>query len=55
MLKILGWFIFVLGEFYEMSYQYDRPYFFNSQKFTTRFPDFHITTYREGVNNILNS
>jgi len=53
MLKILGWFIPILGEFYEMSYQYDRPYFFNSQKFMTRFPDFRITTYQEGVQEVL--
>lgn len=55
MLKILGWFIPILGEFYEMSYQYDRPYFFNSQKFMQRFPDFSITTYQQGVTEILNS
>ena len=53
MLKVLGWFIPIMGEFYEMNYQYDQPYFFDSQKFTKRFPDFNITTYREGVKEIL--
>lgn len=37
MLKILGIFIPVLGEMYEMKYQYDRPYIFDSSKFNKRF------------------
>jgi nucleoside-diphosphate-sugar epimerase len=36
-LKILGWFIPVLGEVYEMRYQYDRDYFFDSTKFNNHF------------------
>jgi hypothetical protein len=34
---------------HEMLYQYDRDYFFNSQKFRNRFPDFKITSNEEGV------
>jgi nucleoside-diphosphate-sugar epimerase len=53
MLKILGWFIPILGEFYEMNYQYEQPYFFDSSKFVKRFPDFKITSYQEGVKQIV--
>src|SRR6476469_1855101 len=48
-IKLLGFFIPVLGEMHEMLYQYDRDYFFNSQKFMNRFPDFKITSYEDGV------
>ncbi len=53
MLKILGWFIPILGEFYEMTYQYEQPYFFDSSKFMKRFPEFKITSYQEGVKQIV--
>ncbi|WP_428666001.1 NAD-dependent epimerase/dehydratase family protein [Runella sp.] len=53
MLKILGWFIPILGEVYEMTYQYEQPYFFDSSKFMKRFPDFKITSYQEGVKEIV--
>lgn len=53
MLKILGWFIPILGEVYEMTYQYEQPYFFDSSKFMKRFPDFKTTTYEEGVREIV--
>lgn len=53
MLKILGWFIPILGEVYEMTYQYEQPYFFDSSKFMKRFPDFKITGYAEGVREIV--
>jgi nucleoside-diphosphate-sugar epimerase len=53
MLKILGWFIPILGEVYEMTYQYEQPYFFDSSKFMNRFPDFKITNYEEGVKEIV--
>jgi nucleoside-diphosphate-sugar epimerase len=36
-IKLLGVFIPVVGEMYEMRYQYDRPYFFDSSKFNSRF------------------
>ncbi len=53
MLKILGWFIPILGEVYEMTYQYEQPYFFDSSKFMKRFPDFKTTSYEEGVKEIV--
>jgi nucleoside-diphosphate-sugar epimerase len=37
LLAILGFFIPILKEMKEMSYQYDRDYFFNSNKFNNRF------------------
>jgi len=36
-LKVLGIFIPILSEMHEMSYQYDREYFFDSSKFIERF------------------
>lgn len=48
-IRMLGLFVPVLKEVYEMLYQYDRDYFFNSEKFNTRFPDFKTTLYEEGV------
>lgn len=48
LLKILGLFIPIMKEMPEMMYQYDRDYFFNSNKFDKRF-NFKTTTYQEGV------
>lgn len=48
-IKMLGLFIPILKEMHEMLYQYDRDYFFNSDKFRNRFPDFKITSYDDGV------
>jgi nucleoside-diphosphate-sugar epimerase len=48
LLKILGFFIPIMKEIREMSYQYDRDYFFDSSKFDRRFK-FKTTTYGEGV------
>lgn len=36
-IRLLGLFIPVVGEFYEMRYQYSQPYFFDSSKFNQRF------------------
>lgn len=52
-LKILGLFIPIMRELPEMNYQYTQPYFFDSQKFMKRFPDFKITTYEEGVKQVI--
>ncbi len=49
----LGIFIPFLTELYEMRYQYDRDYFFDSAKFEKYF-NFKPTIYREGVREILN-
>lgn len=44
----LGLFVPVLGEMYEMRYQYDRPYVFDSAKFNQRFT-YTPTTNAEAV------
>lgn len=50
--KILGLFVPYLKEIYEMRYQYDRDYFFDSKKFEKYF-NFTPTTYLEGVRETL--
>ncbi len=52
LLKILGLFIPIMKEIQEMSYQYDRNYFFDSSKFDRKF-NFKTTTYGEGVKECL--
>lgn len=52
LLKILGIFIPIMKEIQEMSYQYNRDYFFDSSKFDKRF-NFKTTTYSEGVKECL--
>lgn len=46
--KILGLFIPIMKELYEMLYQYDREYYFDSSKFEKRF-NFKPTSYQDGV------
>jgi len=48
MLKVAGWFNPMVGELYEMLYQYDSPYFFDSSKFAREFA-FVGTPYAEGI------
>ena len=48
MIKIGGWFNPMVGELYEMLYQYDSPYMFDSTKFSQKF-GFAGTPYAEGV------
>jgi nucleoside-diphosphate-sugar epimerase len=48
LLRTMGLFIPVLKEMVEMTYQYDRDYFFDSSKFEKRF-NFKTTTYQEGI------
>ncbi len=52
MLKLLGLFIPVLGEMYEMSYQFEQDYFFDSTKFKKRF-NYTPTSNREAVKEIV--
>ena len=49
LIKVLGLFIPILKEMHEMLYQYYRDYFFNSEKFAYRFPDFVTTPYEDGI------
>jgi nucleoside-diphosphate-sugar epimerase len=48
MLRIAGWFDPVVAESYEMLYQSDRPYFFDSSKFAREF-GFAGTPYADGI------
>ena len=48
MLRVVGWFKPVVGESYEMLYQSDSPYLFNSSKFAREFA-FGGTPYPEGI------
>ncbi|MBY0426856.1 MAG: NAD-dependent epimerase/dehydratase family protein, partial [Cytophagales bacterium] len=46
--KIIGWFVPIMNELYEMAYQYDRDYVFSSEKFEKRF-GIKPTSPEEGV------
>lgn len=48
MIKTFGWFKPAVGELYEMLYQYDSPYLFDSSKFTRAF-GFPGTPYADGI------
>ena len=48
MVRIVGWFQPVVGELYEMLYQNDSPYLFDSSKYTRAF-GFAGTAYAEGI------
>ena len=48
MIRLVGWFNPVIGETYEMLYQNDSPYLFDSSKFAHEF-GFAGTPYAEGV------
>lgn len=51
---LIGLFVPVMRESYEMLYQYDKDYVFNSDKFENRFP-FKPTSYTDGVKEIIRS
>jgi len=48
MIKIAGWFDKTIGETYEMLYQYDRDYLFDSTKFAKAF-NFEPASYPDGI------
>jgi nucleoside-diphosphate-sugar epimerase len=52
MVRLLGIFMPIMKELYEMIYQYDRDYVFDSSKFEKRF-DFKPTPYDEGIKTIV--
>ena len=52
MARLLGIFIPFMIELYEMRYQFDRTYFFDSSKFETYFK-FTPTTYADGEKQIV--
>ena len=53
MVRILGLFIPFMKELYEMRYQFDREYFFDSTKFENYFK-YKPTSYTDGVKEIVN-
>ena len=55
MRKILRLFIPPLKEIEEMLYQVQHPYDFSDTKFRTRFPDFQVSTYEEGLKVMITS
>jgi hypothetical protein len=48
MIKVGGWFNPLVGELYEMLYQNDRPYIFDSSKLAHEF-GFAPTPYATGI------
>ncbi len=54
MLRVAGWFKPVIGESYEMLYQSDSPYLFDSTKFAKEF-GFAGTPYPEGIRIVADS
>jgi nucleoside-diphosphate-sugar epimerase len=54
MLRVAGWFKPEIGESYEMLYQSDSPYIFDSTKFTREF-GFAGTPYPEGIRIVADS
>ena len=48
MVKMAGYFSSVVGEMYEMTYQYELPYYFDSTKFNNYF-DYKPLNYEEGL------
>lgn len=50
--RLIGFFIPVMGEMVEMMYQYNRDYVFDSSKFNKRF-DFKPTPYDQGIDEIV--
>ncbi len=53
MIELAGMFNPLIHEAVELLYQYEQDYIFNSDKFKNAFPDFPITTYANGVKEIL--
>ncbi|MDQ3277766.1 MAG: NAD-dependent epimerase/dehydratase family protein [Bacteroidota bacterium] len=53
MIRVMGFFNPTMKEMVEMLYQNNQDYFFDSTKFKTRFPDFKVTPYKEGVQEVV--
>lgn len=53
LIRVLGLFNPLMKEMVEMMYQNNQDYYFDSSKFKTRFPDFKVTPYRDGVKEII--
>ena len=55
MRKLLALFISPLKEVGEMMYQFESDYVMSFEKFKTHFPDFKVSTYQEGVKEMVAS
>ena len=54
MINLAGLFVSPIREIKELLYQFEQDYIFSSEKFRKSFPDFKITSYKEGITAILN-
>ncbi len=54
LVRFLGNFDSYLKETIEILYRYEHDHLFDSSKFMSRFPNFKITTYKDGINEIIN-
>jgi len=54
LLKLVSIFNPMIKESQELFPRYEIDNIFSSSKFKDRFPDFKVTTYKEGINSILN-
>jgi hypothetical protein len=52
-IRVMGLFNPLMKEMVEMMYQNNHDYYFDSTKFKTRFPEFKVTPYKDGVNEII--
>lgn len=52
-IRVMGLFNPLMKEMVEMMYQNNQDYYFDSTKFKTRFPEFKVTPYKDGVNEII--
>jgi nucleoside-diphosphate-sugar epimerase len=55
MRKILSLFIPPIKEVEEMLFQFEKPYEMNFDKFKKQFPDFQVTSYQDGIKNMVQS
>ncbi len=53
MVKVVGLFVPFVKEIVELLYQWEQDYIFDSSKFMKRFPNFKVTTLREGITEII--
>jgi len=53
MIRLIGCFNPNMRETAELLYRYEKDNIFDSSKFTKRFPDFKVTTYHEGISEII--
>lgn len=53
--KILSVFIPIFKDLGEMLYQYDTEYILSFEKFKKQFPDFEVTSYQQGIHEMVKS